>query len=366
VPATAQSLALLWERLRGFRFRRLLAGLLALAVLGGVLVYKQLGVIESHRFGTGTSELVFPVGATRFVVDKDLSGNMYNMDAFGGYLSFMVSPQRRIFNYHQPGVFTALFDYLHKPETRPQWQINYAFVGTSEEIRMFEQDGFVPVYWEPGSALFVRDSAANAEIIGKYRLHYFRPLLADRELLAYGREPRSAEQLLQELSQYLTYRRDPRIARILAQLLRESPAARDDRQRTTLLLPALQYNADSADLLALQGEIAYRGGDAAKGEALFMAVLDRDPANVPARIGLGYLLYDRKDFAKAQEHFAIVTREHPEAADAHYALALAAFRLCQRQQARQGFEKFLELAPSSPYAAKAKAFLDNLDKGCGS
>jgi len=366
VPAVAQALAQVSHRLQNLRFRKILTALLVMVMLGGVLAYKKYYVIESHRFGLGVNDQVFPVGSVRFAVANNLSGNMYNMDAFGGYLSFMVSPQRKIFNYNQPGVFTALFDYLHKPETRSQWQINYAFVGTPEEINMFEHDGFIPVYWEPGGAVFVRNSAANADIINKYRVVYFRALLSEKELLAFGKDPRSADKFMREVSAYLAHRQDPRIVKVFAQLLRESPAVRDDRQRSELLAPVMKYNVDSVDLLAIQGEISYRTGDSARAETLFRQVLDCAPTNVPARIGLGYLLYDRKNFAEAQEHFSIVTREHPESADAHYAFGLASFRLCQRQQAREGFEKFLELAPASPYAGKAKAFLVNLETGCGS
>lgn len=363
VPATAQALACVGERLRSVRWSRPVAALCATTLFGAVLAYKQFGVIETHRFGTGVSDLVFPVGSVRFVMENDLPGNMYNMDAFGGYLAFMAGPERKIFNYNQPGVFSALFDYLHKPETRAQWEINYAFVGRAEEVNMFRADGFVPVYREPGSAVYLRDNAANAGLISKFQVRYFNPLLSAQELAVYGKDPRTAETLLREISVYLAYRHDPRIAGIFAQLLR-GPAVKDDRKKSEWLAPVLRYNADTEELLAVQGEIYYRRGEPGRAEELFRQVIARAPSNVPARIGLGYLLYDRKQFADAQSRFAAVTAEFPAVAEAHYGLGLASFRLCQRQQARKAFETFLALAPESPYAGKAKAFLANLDADC--
>lgn len=366
VPATAQALGCLWKKARGFRLNHIAISVVGVCLLAGTLVYKQNYVIDNHRFGIGINDTVFPVGSVRFVVDKNLSGNMYNMDAFGGYLAFMVSPERKIFNYNQQGVFTALFDYLHKPATRAQWQISYAIVGNAAEIRAFQQDGFVPVYREPGSMVFARVNEVNAEIIKQYQLYYFNPLLPDKELFIFNKNAQSAEKLLPEMSTYLTYRQDSRIARVFAQLLRESPAVKDDRQRFELLAPAMKYNADSAALLAVHGETFFRRGDLDRAEALFMQSLEREPDNFAARISLGYIYYDRKRFAEAHEHFTALTRNHPDSAEAHYALGLAAFRLCQRQQAKEEFEKFLELAPNSSYAGKAREFLANLAAGCGS
>lgn len=366
VPATAQAMACMAGPMRQWRLRKPLAVASVIALLAVMILYKQVYVIDSHRFGTGISDIAFPVGSVRFVEENQLPGNMYNMDAFGGYLAFMAGPERKIFNYNQPGVFTALFDYLHKPETRSQWNISYAFVGKNEELNLFKGDGFVPVYWEPGSAVFVKPNAANAAIIEKYQLHYFRPLLSDQEFLNFGKDPRTAGRFLQEAGYYLAYREDPRIAGLFVQLLRESPAARDDRQKADLLGLALKYNAQSADILSLQGELAYRRGDLAEAQARFSQSLDCDSNNLPARLGLGYVHYDRKHFAEAQEHFALLVRDHPQFADAHYAVGLASYRLCQSGRAEKAFQTFLKLAPNSPYAEKAKAFLANLNVGCGS
>lgn len=364
VPALAQALGWLQEYGRKVRWADGVPLVLGICLLGGTVVYKQQYVVENHRFGTGLNDLVFPVGSVRFVQDNGLSGNMYNMDAFGGYLAFVAGPDRKIFNYNQPGVFTALFDYLHKPETRAQWAINYAFLGSMTEIGAFENDGFVPVYWEPGSAVYLRVNEANARLIDQFQLHYFRPLLSNEEIMAFGRDKRSAARFLREMGDYLNYREDRRIASLFAQLLRESPGVVDDQQRAALLTPAMKYNAESVDLLSSQGELSYRKGDLAAAEELFARVLARTPESFPARIGLGYVYYDRRQFEKAAEQFAMLSKDHPQSAEAHYAHGLALFRLCRRQQAGEEFAKFLELAPDSPYAVKAKEFLKNTGERC--
>lgn len=360
VPVTAQALNGLSKVFPSERTRMILMALLGTTILCGVFFYKQFGVIDSHRFGLGLNDSVFPVGSTRFVVDNELSGNMYNMDAFGGYLAFTVGPARKIFNYNQPGVFTALFDYLHKPATRAQWHINYAIIGNPAEIGAFQQDGFVPVYWEPGSAVFVRANENNSRIIEKYRIDFFNPFLSDQKLLSLGMNPRSSKKMLQELASYLTYREDSRVAGLFARLLRDAPGVADDRQRLESLVPTLKYNEFSTDLLLLQGEIIYRQGDLGGAASLFSQVIKRDFDNFQARIGLGYVNYDQRQFHQAAEQFTILTDRYPSSAEAHYALGLAAFRLCQWQKAKKAFETFLEMAPGDRYAVKAKEFLSKI------
>lgn len=256
IPAVAQMLAPRPDGRLTARWWPAPAALVLLVV--AVLVYKQHFVIANFRFGTGIDGNTFPVGSARFVREQALSGNLYNMNGFGGYLAFFLAPQQKIFHYNQPGVFTALFDYLHKPASRREWPIDYAIIGDALELNMFQREGFVTVYHEPTAAVMVRNDVRYAALIERYRVRFFGPLMTDAELLARGRTPLAAV-FLREVSDYLTYREDVRVAGVLTRLLRESAAVRTDRERLALLEPALRGNPDSAALLALRGEILRKG-----------------------------------------------------------------------------------------------------------
>lgn len=362
LPLVAQALGELRGRI-SLPVRRTLFSLsLAVVVVLATLAYKVAGVPAVFRFGTGLNEQIFPVGSVRFVQAQNLTGNLYNMDGFGGYLAFFAAPERRIFHYNQPGVFTVLFDYLHKPQSRAQWRINYAIAGTQQEINMFEAEGFKAVYREPGSILYVRNSQDNAALIDRYEVRYFQPLVTGSELISRGLSDRYAGRFLEEVSTYLTYRHDERIAAVFANILRRNetlPAG----EKLRLATPALARN-NTPELLLLAGQFAYAGRDPEQAESYFRQSLAGDPDGFSARLGLGYLYYDRGDFAAALSEFERLVSSDPRAADAHYALGLAAMRLCRQEDARRGFNRYLELSPPNPYAARARKYLQDLPAAC--
>lgn len=363
VPATAQALHHACIRIRSYRFGTSMLAVLLFLLLVTVIVYKRFYVIDSFRFGTGISSRVFPVGAARFIKAHNLNGNMYNMDGFGGYLAFFLGPERKIFHYNQPVVFTALYDFVHKPASRQQWHINYAIAGKPEELGMFENNGYKPVYWEPTSVLYLKETTENGPVLDRFAVEYFRPLLPDRDLLALGKHPKSAHKVLQETSTYLAYRQDARIADLFAKMLREAEFLHES-QKLGLLADTLQHNEQSAALLALAGELSFKVGDMDGARSYFVKVLELDPGNFAAGIGLGYVLYEQGQFASAVRRFDLLVGNHPQAADAHYALGLAAMRLCDRETAGRGFEAYLKLAPDTKYSSRVKGYLENPDAFC--
>jgi tetratricopeptide (TPR) repeat protein len=112
-------------------------------------------------------------------------------------------------------------------------------------------------------------------------------------------------------------------------------------------------------LLALAGELYFRMDNKERARDFFEKALEADPDNYSANIGLGYVLYEQGQFPAAAQRFGVAAGKHPLAADAHYALGLAAMRLCERDTARRAFEAYLKLAPNTRYSAKAKEYLDN-------
>lgn len=254
VPLVAQALVLLGTTLFAKRPRagRTLASTIPLLLIFAVLLYKQNFAIDTFKFGTGLNENVFPVGSARFVKAVGLSGNMYNMDGFGGYLAFFLAPERKIFHYNQPEVFTALTDFVHKPETRSQWHIRYAIIGKPEELGMMQKEGLVPVYWEPTAMVLVRPDADLQTVAERYRLKYFQPLLADEELRRQAAKPWAVEHLLTEMATYLQYRHDDRIAALFTEFVRKTAATLPATTRTALITAALQENGGHAGLRSLQ------------------------------------------------------------------------------------------------------------------
>lgn len=359
VPMMAHSLAILGERPELLRHWRRVALVLAAVVLLAVPVYKERYAPDFLHFGSGLNENAFPVGSTRFIQDVGLHGNMFNTDGAGGYLAFFLSPQRKIFNYNQPGVFNALTEYVHKPESRRRWNIQYALIDDAKGYALFQREGFVPVYREANSMVLLKPDTEQSTLLEKYQIRYFAPLKSTAELEALSRNPRVALRLCEEISIYLTYRRDARVAELLGRLLR--PANADVRieldRRSALLEAALRENQGDLSLLQALGAVAYRQGDLARAAVCFDAVLAQYPSNIEALLNRGYIDYDRKAYQEAAAIFTRAVKAAKDEADPHYALGLASLRLGDKAMMQKEFQQYLQLAPNSPFAEKARQFL---------
>lgn len=357
VPLMAQGGAALAERLGDKPWSRRALAALTLLLLAAVLFYKEKTVPDTFRFGSGLNETAYPVGSVRFVAATGVQGNMFNTDGAGGYLAFFGAPERKIFNYNQPGVFTALTEYVHKPASRGRWNIQYAIISLAEEYTMFKRDGFVPVYWEPNGMVLLKPGGVNDPLIEKYRIRHFEPLMSSERFDALSKNPRVAARLCEEMANYLQYRRDSRISALLGKYLHPTYVDIAPQTRREWLTVALRENPDSVPLLFSLGETVYRQGDPAGAILSFNKALALDPENLHVMLSLGYAEYDSKNFKRAAEIFRQALARDQDYADAHYGLGLAALRMQDNGLAREAFERFLQLAPQSPFAGKAKKFL---------
>lgn len=337
---------------------------LCLLLLGmiGVGYYKFVPSDRYDTFALGLNEDGFPVGSARFVQAVHLTGNMYNTDRYGGYLAYTLFPERKIFHYNHHMLFTALERYVHEPESRAQWRINYAIIGRSDEWDMFSRDGFVPVYWEPSGAVMVRRAPENAPLIQRYAIRYFSPLMPREEFMRQAQNPAVLVTLARETSDYLAQRRDADKAAILAEmLLRQSVLTPE--QCLGLLTPALIHNASSPSLAAALGVFSYRQGLLEPAERYLEQALRADSSLVEARFSLAFLRYDQQRFQEAVAHFEKILALTPQHPDSIYGLGLALAGLGRYPQARQAFIDYLRLAPQGPWAERARNFLSSSQVG---
>ncbi len=100
-------------------------------------------------------------------------------------------------------------------------------------------------------------------------------------------------------------------------------------------------------------ELLYRQGDLGGARERYYMAIELDEDYVEARANLGCVLAEtgRRELAVAAFEGAL--RYHPDYADAHYHLARTLDELGHRRTAEQHWQKFLALAPDSPWAAEA-------------
>lgn len=339
--------------------RRRLNGLSLLVLISGLgyaLYYKFSPPPRYDSFGLGISDDAFPVGSTRFIKAVNLSGNLYNTDRYGGYLAYYLFPQRKIFHYNHHILFDALERYVHEPESRAQWQINYAIIGRSDEWDMFSRDGFVPVYWEPTGAVMLKDNEQNRDLIRRYAIRYFSPVMPSEALYDQAKNPLILPTLAREISDYLTYRQDPEKVEILTTMLKRQKVV-TPITALELLTRAEPYNTNSPNLAAAIGTLCYQLGQVEQAKGHLELALQLAPKQVEARFSLAYLLYDQKRYQEAANHFQEILRLTPRHPDTLYGLGLCLYQLGRTLEANRAFQGYLDLLPQGPWAEKARNFI---------
>jgi len=185
----------------------------------------------------------YPVGTVNFIKAKGLTGNLYNSGNMGAYLSYYITPERKIFQYNMGRVFGDPFYFEGHPQELDKWNINYAIVDTDDELtKLFPDEKWAEVYRDPASVLVVRRTPENEALIREYEIHYFYPVLSDASLRAKASNPEILPRLAEEMGDALAFRKDDRIAGLWAEILGAHPDLRQQPYIQQLLQQALKYN----------------------------------------------------------------------------------------------------------------------------
>ncbi|MBI3222991.1 MAG: hypothetical protein HYZ46_08030 [Nitrosomonadales bacterium] len=199
--------------------------------------------LYDQAFGYRVDEDFYPVGAVNFMLDQGITGNLYNSGNLGGYLSYRITPERKIFQYNMGRVFGDPFYFVSHPDELAKWNIEYAIVDTESELAtLFPEHDWAEVYRDEASVLLVKRIPKNEDLIRQYEIHYFYPVLSDASLRERAHDAEIAPRLIEEMGDSLAYREDERISRLWAELLESSPDLRRLPRIPELLAMALKYN----------------------------------------------------------------------------------------------------------------------------
>ena len=200
--------------------------------------------ISAKSFGYHVNEEYLPVGSVRFVKAMKLTGNLYNTGHFGGYLSYLITPERKIFQYNQHQVFGDTYRFSRHPEELDKWDINYAISDThnKESTLLFPAQNWARVYRDPNAVLVVRRVPQNQQLISMFETHYFDPNRSDKDLHSMELNLEILPRLTFEMGVYLAYRKDGRIAGHWAEILTAWPGLRSQPNIQQLFQQALKYN----------------------------------------------------------------------------------------------------------------------------
>jgi tetratricopeptide (TPR) repeat protein len=117
------------------------------------------------------------------------------------------------------------------------------------------------------------------------------------------------------------------------------------------ILVSGEFNAEDQFALA---ELLYRQGDLSAARERYYIAIELDENFVEARSNLGCVLAEQGELELAEAAFLGALRYHPNYADAHYHLARLLDRTDQAGKALGHWQRFMELAPASPWADEAR------------
>ena len=105
-------------------------------------------------------------------------------------------------------------------------------------------------------------------------------------------------------------------------------------------------------------ETLYRLGELPAARERYYMAIELDEDYVEARLNLGCVLAELGELELAVSAFEGALTFHDDYEDAHYHLARTLDFLGRTEQAARHWERFLELAPASPWADEARERLD--------
>jgi tetratricopeptide (TPR) repeat protein len=368
VPVFAHFGGMLEAFLLGHRRGKFLwrAGTVGLAVTLLVSMANfKFGAPHPWHFGGGLRGSAYPEGAARVIREAGLQGRMFNMGDMGGYLAFMLYPERKIMLYNMPEVFSDVAKRAFNREFLDAETITYGVAwNTYYRNLIFGQEDWALLYWDEGGHLVARDIPENLPIIARYGLAYYTPENSDR-LKEFETSPSILPELTREVARCLSFGTSSVRAAYLARLLalKDNPIGAEEA--LSLLERALRHNSGSPHLWFSLGKLHYENRRLAQAEEALRRALSAEAAMSDALVLLAYVEYDTGRHALAEEDFLRAIRTKVAMPEAHYGLGLARKKLGKYQLAEEDFRRFLSLKPQGKWAEKAKRHIEELQKKSG-
>jgi tetratricopeptide (TPR) repeat protein len=128
---------------------------------------------------------------------------------------------------------------------------------------------------------------------------------------------------------------------------------------------ALAAFGPNADVCFQLAEVLYRSADLAGARERYYCAIELDPELVEARANLGCVLAECSQHELAIAAFEGALKQYADYADVHFHLARVLEEMDQIDDARVHWQRFVELAPASPWADEAIQHLNDNDRYLG-
>lgn len=373
VPSLAFYASLMRERVKS-KILAVCGKLLCYSALSVVLVYifllKFVFAVGPFTFGYEVNDLLLPVGATRFIEQTGLKGNMYNPGHFGGYLAYYLYPEWRIFIYNHHVAFGNFPSVIEHKNLTEDYNIQFAVLerywGNSQSYgATFNPELWIPVFWDNSAVIVVKNIPANYSFIEQYRLRFFLPDTSEQTIKAYESNPAILPVFIKEVSRCLAFYSNNVMADYLGFLIIKHMNAFTSDEGVPLIEAALEYNFASAYLWSADGLLHFNKADYQKAEELLTRSVSIDRTLAISWLTLSKIAFSQGRYSKAETYLKNVLRVEKDYPDAVYGLAVAHLNLGKVDLAVQDLNHFLALVPEGPEAGQAREMLRRIQSVTG-
>jgi len=277
-------------------------GIGAVAMVGGLTLSSLRGPPS-----LGLDSDLFPVACADWVEEHDPPGYMYNDIDIGGYLTYRLYPERRVFWDNRLLVFEPLFERLLEGESVEDiHHIDWVIDVNSEDLNPYTPDSWALVAFDERHSLYIKRSGAAGRLIDGHEyfaLYPCRPEDGFRNARDYPREVE--DRLVSELDRFLDENRT-RYGRCYAAgvfaMLGDEHLARARELISSGLSVERRYKGyQYYDALC-----DYAAGDPGTAERKIRRLLFWYPRSSESRFLLGRILAGRGDYLGAERLFSRV------------------------------------------------------------
>jgi len=128
-----------------------------------------------------------------------------------------------------------------------------------------------------------------------------------------------------------------------------------DQAKVADLMAKIQANTKDVESLQALSDLYYQATDYANAKVFILKVLDVDPKNEKALIGLGALNFNSGDLAAAEKVWKQAAVLYPNNPEVHYDLGFLYMTKKQNDLMKQEWAKVVELAPDSDLAKNVQS-----------
>ena len=157
--------------------KHVFAILIFLSVLGLTIISKPFGPLGDSRGQFNSRKL--PVQAATFIKDVGLSGNMFNLNEFGGYLIYTLFPDYKVFVDGRADMYGEAFmkEYARTENLKLGWrdvldqhQVNWIIGHTYYKLAtlLYIAEDWKLIYSDEVASIFVRDVPENQMLIHRF------------------------------------------------------------------------------------------------------------------------------------------------------------------------------------------------------